>query len=163
MRWPWSKIDPTDRSAILDKREMTLNMLREALEEREAVLQKLQNDIEAQKESLVGQEGIEIKRKILLPIMKQKWEAEARRLDAERELILMDVPGIKISLETKRIELQMQINDIKKKPSTMFNSTLLTQCESRLFQLEEIISLIDRERQNEKSNSLPPPGLTGLR
>lgn len=123
------------------------------LEEREKLLNKIKKDIEADKESMLGKDNLEIKRSILLPAMQKKWEAEAASIDADRANILLNTPKIYISLASKKLECENQIKIIKGKPSSMGNQTLLVQWEARLHQLTEIIEMIDKEKSsNEKDN-----------
>lgn len=135
--------------------ELTLIQRQEHLEEREAFLNKMKEAIEFEKESMLGKDNLDIKRNILLPPMKKKWEAEAKKLDSERAKIMNSVPNVYYSLDSNRLEIENQIAIIKNKPSNMGNQNLLIHWEARLQQLLEIMEVIDRERIYDKKIIIP--------
>lgn len=137
-----------DREDALIARSKVIDALKKDLDERASVLTGLQANFEFEKESFLGKDGSDLKRKILLPIMQAKWDAEAKKLDAERSAILSSMPKINISLSGRKFELQARIEGIKKKPANSGNNILLVQCESALDELNGIINMIDKERND---------------
>ena len=124
------------------------------LAEKEAFLAKVQKDLDAQKEFMLGQDNTEMKKAILLPAMKKKWEAEAQKIDAERVAILQSAPTVKASMESRRKELENRIAYLQKKPDNAANQRHMLEAEFRLKELDEVIAIVDQERRtNEKALS----------
>lgn len=134
------------RSDSLKDVQSNLIAYKQHLDERTALLDKMRRDIDQEKESMLGKDNLEVKRAILLPMMKQKWEAEAKLLDSQRGETLAKVPKFYLSLESRKLELENQIRTVKTKPATMGNQTLLIQWEAKLQEVAELIELIDKER-----------------
>lgn len=148
-------VDIRDSLDNLERRRADLAAYKLHLDERAALLDKMQKDIDHEKESMVGKDNLEIKRGILLPIMKQKWEAEAKLLDSQRAEILHKTPKIYTSLASRKAEYEAQIKIVKSKPSNMSNQAIMTEWQSRLNEVNEIIEIIDKERtKNAEDNPI---------
>ena len=148
-------IDIRDSLDNLERRRADLAAYKLHLDERADILDKMQKDIDHEKESMVGKDNLEIKREILLPIMKQKWEAEAKLLDSQRAEILHKTPKIYTSLSSRKAEYEAQIKIVKSKPSNMSNQAIMTEWQSRLNEVNEIIEIIDKERtKNAEDNPI---------
>lgn len=131
------------RNAVFSHRENLIIEEKMLLAEKEALLDKREAFLLAEKEKMVGQENLEIKRTILLPALQQKWEAEKKKIDAERVQLLQSTPKVWESLASRKEELEKIISTIKTKPSSSSNQMLLVENEGRLKQLIEIIAMID--------------------
>lgn len=134
------------RSLAGDKRQRDLTDYNLHLDERAAMLNKMQKDLEAERESMLGKDNLEVKRTILLPVMRQRWEAEAKQIDAERAEIMAKTPRLYFSLAARKAEYEAQAATIKSKPANMGNQTLLIQAEARLAEIQELLEQIDKER-----------------
>jgi hypothetical protein len=143
------------RFSYMESRQKTLNLLRAELSEREAVLKSIRESIEAEKEAFLGKDGIELKRKILLPAMQAKWEAESKKLDAERNVILNSMPAMRGFLSQRKKEIETQIAEAKGKPANSGNSMLIVQGEAALSEILWIEKKIDEERSKNASISVP--------
>jgi len=130
---------------LIKEKEKFVDQLKKFHEERRSFLDERERSLDRQREALLGKDGAEIKRKVLLPALQDKWQAEKAKLDADKSRILEKTPRVKVSLDSRRVEILMVINNIRKKPSNAPNHDLLVQNEGRLKELEEILMLIDQE------------------
>lgn len=128
-------------------RRADLDSYQDHLNEKEAILAKIQADINSQKEFMLGNDNQEVKKAIILPAMKRKWEAEAAKVDADRVAILQSTPQVQASIESRKKELESRIQYLKQKPKNGPNDNHLHECESRLKELNEIIAIIDQIRR----------------
>lgn len=119
---------------------------KEWLVEKEQLLKKKEELFDKEREMILGKEGAEVRRDILLPSLKKKWEAEKEKIDAERVMIIKRTPRVQQSLEARKTELQKIITTIKNKPGSTANHDLLKENEGRLDELNSIINIIDKEK-----------------
>jgi len=113
-----------------------------------------EKELEAEKEKLLTNDSLELKRKILMPKMQAKWEAEAKRLDLERARVLETSPAIYKSLAKRIEELERLVAHIQSKEKNCTNNDYLITTQARLDELQKLVAIIDKER-NEKAD-LPP-------
>ena len=135
-----------DRETVYMKRQDSLDEFKSHLLEKDMLLSKREADFIKEKEQMLGKDNLEIKSQILLPFLKQKWEAEAKKLDAERICILQNTPVVNDTLLSRKLELESRQETIRKKPSTTGNHDLLLEVQSRLKELGEITAIIDKAR-----------------
>lgn len=145
-----------ERMQILASKTNDLLEYKNHLETRASFLDRMQRDIDHEKESMLGKDNLEIKKNILLPVMKQKWEAEAKLLDSQRSEILLRVPQIYVSIQSRLMEYSNHVALIKGKPASMGNQNLLIEYQSRLKEVTELIEIIDKERAKNAEPAVIP-------
>jgi len=135
--------------AIGYKSRKTLELIKEResyLEERIALLEKREELLDKEKEAILGQGGAEIKRAVLLKAMQGKWEAEKKRIDAERVKIALRTEAVPFRLNKRIDELLIAMSNIKKKPSTMSNHDILIKNQGAYEEINHMLKLIDEYR-----------------
>lgn len=137
-----------ERGRLMDKREMLLRDEKVLLAEKEVLLKKREKMLDQEKEKLMDADSIAEKRKIILPALKEKWQAEAAKITQERMNIVAAIRETTTIIDDRLNEMAEAINQVKKRPSTHSNMSLLTEYTARLDELKRLVDLIDKERMN---------------
>lgn len=135
-----------EKELLFQKKDAHILDTKKFLVEREMALDIREKSIADEKERLLDSDSIEIKRKILLPSLQEKWKAEAAKLDYERTKILQETPQVRDSLQLRIGELEQAVSIIKTKPKSTGNSDLLISTTSRLDELKKVVERIDKVR-----------------
>ena len=128
---------------MLSRRQEFLVTQEKSLQDRLYMLEISEKKLNDEKESLLDAESIKLKRKLILPSLKRKWKADARKIDAERIVIMERTPRVHRSLNKRKEEIETTITEIKKRPVTSANYDLLLGAQARLGEVNRLISTID--------------------
>jgi len=135
---------PTCMRMVGFKSRKTLELIAEKkayIDEKYELVRKMCELLDREKEAILGKDGSEVKRDVLLRSMQMKWEAEKKLIDSKRYDILSKVKDVKISMDARVKELMGIISSIKGKPKTTSNHDLLLRNQGAL---DEIMSLIEK-------------------
>ena len=143
------------RVLLLSRREGLIREQTAFLLDKEKYLKKLETILEDKWEAVCGNDATVLKRKILLDALKRKWEAERLKLDADRVIILKSTKHVHHSIKAIQDEAEKVLENLKKKPSTTFNSAITNEYSGKLKGVLEVIKIIDAEKNNgmEKNSS----------
>ncbi len=142
-----SRKSNAEKESLLQSREKILEEHRKFLVDMELSIAIREKALDKEKERIVEPEGAEIKRRIMLPALQGKWEAEAKKIDADRVKILTEVPSVLWSLSARKKEIEAYISSVKQKPKSSGNHDLLLDATGRLSELERVIDIIDKEKK----------------
>ena len=138
------------KDQLIAQKEQLLSDQKIYVDEKERLLKKIEEQLTQEKEAMVGKNNLDFKRDILMPSLKEKWEAEKKKIDAERGALVLATPKITLSIESMKLETQSIINLIRGKPRNSGNSDLLLKNQGKLEAIEDIILMIDKEKTSEK-------------
>lgn len=93
-----------------------------------------------------GRELILERRKILLPILKKKWLAEAREIEKQYLKLLTESIPINISIERRVMDYDMQLKELAKTKPSAFVEKMTTEIKAKLEELHFIKSELEKER-----------------
>lgn len=135
-----------EKELLFSKQEFFVSDQKRFIAEREMALDIREKNLMSEKEKMMDTDAIEIKRKILLPVLQEKWKAEAAKIDLERIKILQETPRIRGSLAARIAELEKIIDTIKGKPRNTSNNDLLVDAIARHDEIKRLIETLDKER-----------------